>query len=177
MAKLLMLLADGFDEAEAMSTLNILRRARIEVHTAGLAGTMVTSRNGVKMHADLRFIDLDVNKYDGLIIPGGAESTDTLMAHKTACNIIENFAKRGKVVAAINQAPKVLAKLGLLADKRATIASGMEKLLDRPRSDKVVVDGNIVTSQSINTAVDFGLKLTEMFAGKAAAARVRNEIA
>jgi 4-methyl-5(b-hydroxyethyl)-thiazole monophosphate biosynthesis len=175
MPKLLLLLADGFEEVEAMTVVDVLRRAGIGVDMAGLTGNIVTGMNGVRVHTDTRFIDLETGKYDGLILPGGT-GVDTVMAHTTAMNVIDNFAKSGKFVGAICAAPKILVKLGALKDKRATICPGYEKLLDRPRADKVVVDGNIMTSQGPGTAMEFALRIVEQFAGKAAAAKMKQNL-
>ncbi|MEM5814671.1 MAG: DJ-1/PfpI family protein [Candidatus Aenigmatarchaeota archaeon] len=176
MPKLLLLLADGFEEIEALTVVDVLRRAGIGVDMAGLTGNIVTGMNGVRIHVDTRFIDLETDKYDGLILPGGSAGVDTIMAHSTAMGVIDRFAKGGKFIGAICAAPKILVKLGALKDKRATIYPGYEKLLDRPRSDKVVVDGNIITSQGPGTAMEFALRIVEQFAGKAAAAKVKQNV-
>jgi 4-methyl-5(b-hydroxyethyl)-thiazole monophosphate biosynthesis len=176
MPKVAVLIADGFEEIEALATVDILRRAGITVNTMGLTGNLVTSRSGVRLYADARLIDTDASGYDAIVLPGGSQSVDTIARHQSALRMIEDFAKRGKLVAAICAAPKILAQQGLLRDKRATVYPGMEKLLDRPRNDKVVVDGNIITSQGAGTAIDFALVIVEQLAGKAAAARVRQEI-
>jgi len=175
MPKLLLILADGFEEIEALTVVDVLRRAGITIDMAGLTGTMVTGMHGVRVHADTRFIDLEAEKYDGIVLPGGA-AVDTIIAHRTAMNVIDDFARKGKFVAAICAAPKILVKLGALKDKRATIYPGMEKLLDRPRGDKVVVDGNIVTSQGPGTAMDFALKIVELLSGKPTAAKIRAQL-
>jgi len=176
MPKLLILLADGFEETEAVTVVDMLRRAGIGADMAGLTGNIVTSKNGVRIHADTRFIDLETDKYDGLVLPGGTEGVDTIMAHSTAMRSIDAFVKKGKFVGAICAAPKILVKLGALKDKRATIYPGFEKLLDRPRSDKVVVDGNIMTSQGPGTAMEFALRIVEQFSGKAAAAKLKQHV-
>jgi len=176
MPKILLLLADGFEETEAITVVDVLRRAGVSVDMAGLGGNIVTSKNGVRVHADTRFMDLDAGLYEGIVLPGGSAAVDTIMAHKTAMDIIDRFAKTGKFIGAICLGPKILVKLGALKDKRATIYPGYEKLLDRPRSDKVVVDGNIMTSQGPGTAMEFALRIVEQFAGKAAAAKVKQNV-
>jgi 4-methyl-5(b-hydroxyethyl)-thiazole monophosphate biosynthesis len=175
MSKLLMVLADGFEETEALTTVDVLRRAGIGVDMAGLTGNIVSGMTGIRVHTDTRFIDLETDKYDGLILPGGS-AVDTIMAHTTAMGVIDKFAKSGKFIGAICAAPKILVKLGALKDKRATIAPGLEKLLDRPRSDKVVVDGNIMTSQGPGTAMEFALRIVEQFSGKAMASKMKQQL-
>src|SRR3989344_4785239 len=147
MPKVLLLLADGVEETEAVATIGVLRRAGIEVVTASASGTIVTGRNKIRIYADQILMDMETAKYDALVLPGGSGAVQNFENNQSVQNIVRNFAGQGKLVAAICAAPKVLVKLGLLKDKRATIAPGMEKLLDRPRPDKVVVDGNIITSQ------------------------------
>jgi len=174
--KLLLLLADGVEETEAVATIGVLRRAGIEVVTAGVTGMIITGRNKIRIYADQVLMDMETAKYDGIILPGGSGAVQNFENNQTVLNLVRNFAGQGKLVAAICAAPKVLVKLGLLKDKKATISPGMEKLLDRPRPDKVVVDGNIVTSQGPGTAIEFGLKIVEQFQGKAAAEKVRMEV-
>jgi len=176
MPKAVILLADGFEEAEAINTVDILRRAGINTVMMGLSGNLVTSRGGVKINADARLIDTDASGFDCIVLPGGNQAVDTLGRHSTALRLIEDFAKKGKLVAAICAAPKLLAQQGLLKDRRATAYPGLEKMLDRPRGDRVVVDGNIITSQGPGTSIDFALAIVEQLAGKATAARVRQEI-
>jgi 4-methyl-5(b-hydroxyethyl)-thiazole monophosphate biosynthesis len=175
MPKLLLLLADGFEEIEALTAVDVLRRAGIGVDMAGLTGNIVTGMAGVRIHSDTRFMDLETEQYDGLVLPGGP-AVDTIMAHKTAMDTIDKFAKAGKFIGAICTAPKILVKLGALKDKRATIFPGYEKLLDRPRSDRVVVDGNIMTSQGPGTAMEFALRMVEQFSGKATAAKIKQQM-
>lgn len=175
MPRLLLLLADGFEETEAMTVVDVLRRAGIVVDMAGLTGNIVTGMTGVRVHADTRFVDVEADRYDGLVLPGGS-GVDTVMAHSTAMGVIDRFAKSGKFIGAICAAPKILVKLGALRDKRATIYPGYEKLLDRPRSDRVVVDGNIMTSQGPGTAMEFALRIVEQFSGKAVAARMKQQL-
>ncbi len=176
MTKLLVLLADGVEEAEAVGVIDVLRRAGIETIVAGTGGTMITGRNKIRLHADTVLMDMETAKFDGIVLPGGTGAVDNFERNQTVLNLVRDFAGKGKFIGAICAAPRVLVKLGLLKDKRATIYPGMEKLLDRPRPDKVVVDGNIVTSQGPGTAIEFGLKIVEQFQGKAAAERLRQEV-
>ena len=176
MPKVLLLLADGVEETEAVATIGVLRRAGIDVVTASASGTIVTGRNKIRIYADQILMDMETAKYDALVLPGGSGAVQNFENNQSVQNIVRNFAGQGKLVAAICAAPKVLVKLGLLKDKRATIAPGMEKLLDRPRPDKVVVDGNIITSQGPGTAIEFGLKIVEQLQGRGAADKLRMEV-
>ncbi len=176
MPKAAILIADGFEEIEAIAVADILRRAGITAALVGMSGNQVTGRTGIRVNSDARLIDSDISGFDCIVLPGGSQAVDTLSKHSTALRTIEDFARKGKLVAAICAAPKILAQQGLLKDRRATAYPGLEKMLDRPRSDRVVVDGNIITSQGPGTSVDFALAIVEQLAGKAVAARVRQEI-
>lgn len=177
MPKILVPLADGFEDIEAIAVIDILRRAGIEVVTAGAMGNIVTSRSKLRIHTDERLIDLDdFSKYDGVVLPGGSMGVEILSRNDRILRLVENFVKTGKLVGAICAAPSILAKLGLLKDRRATIHPGMEKLLDKPRGEPVVADGNVITSQAPGTAIAFALKLVEYLLGKQTAARLKSEV-
>ncbi|HLE07082.1 MAG TPA: DJ-1 family glyoxalase III [archaeon] len=176
MPKALVLLADGFEDIEGIAAIDILRRAGITTVTAGVTGNIVLSKHGVRSHADARFIDMDASKYDCLVIPGGTEGVDNLLRNPNIIKLARDYAESGKIVAAICMGPKVLVQAGVLKDKRATIFPGQEKLLERPRPDKVVVDGNIITSQGPGTAVEFALKIVEQLSGRMTADKIRQHI-
>jgi len=175
--KILVPLAEGFEEIEALAVVDILRRAGIDVVTMGMIGNIVTSSHKVRMHADERLIAMeDFSKYDGVVLPGGSPGYENLMRSEKVLKIVDAFAKSGRLVGAICGAPAILVKLGLLKDKRATAHPDIIKSLDKPRGDKVVVDGNIITSQGPGTAVEFALRIVEHLLGKAKASQVRQNI-
>ncbi len=176
MPKILMPLADGFEDIEALAVVDILRRAGVNIVTAGISGNLVTSVSKVRMHADTRLLDEDLNKFDGIILPGGTAAVDILGKMPTLTKTLQDFAKNGKFIGAICAAPPILHKLGILADKKATAYPGLEKGFDRPRSDRVVVDGNIVTSQGPGTSIAFALKIVEQLMGREAALRISQQI-
>ncbi len=174
--KVLVPLAEGFEEIEAASIIDVLRRAGIEVTTAGLPGNIITGGHNIRIHADIRLIDTDIEKFDGIVLPGGSPGYENLMRSETVLRTVDNFAKSGKLVGAICGAPLVLAKLGLLKERKATIFPGLEKELGRPRDDAVVVDGNIITSKGPGTAIVFALKLVEQLAGKDKALKLKQQL-
>ena len=170
-------LADGFEEIEALAVVDILRRAGIEVVTAGAIGNIVTSSHGVRVYADERLIDLErFGKFDGVVLPGGSPGYENLMKNEKVLKIVEAFAKHGRLVGAICGAPTILAKLGLLKDKRATAHPAVIRQLDMPRAGPVVVDGNIITSQGPGTAITFALRLVEHLLGKQKALQVKEHL-
>jgi len=176
MPKILVPLADGFEDIEVFAVVDILRRAGVNVVTAGMSGNLVTSASKVRIHADSRLLDEDLSKFDGIVLPGGNAAVDVLGKMTTLTKTLQDFAKNGKFIAAICAAPPILHKLGILDDKKATAYPGLEKGFSRPRSDRVVVDGNIVTSQGPGTAVAFALKIVEQLMGREAALRVSQQI-
>ncbi|MBR9682206.1 MAG: DJ-1/PfpI family protein [Candidatus Aenigmarchaeota archaeon] len=176
MPKVLLPLADGFEDIEAVTIIDVLRRAGIEVETAGLKGSIVTSKCGIRMHVESRIVDMETLKHDGIIIPGGKDAVETLMKSERMKTIVRLLADNGKMISAICMGPLLLAKLGILDDKRATIYPGLEKNLDRPRGDKVVVDGNIITSQGPGTAIDFSLAIVQHLLGKPTATKIKKHI-
>jgi 4-methyl-5(b-hydroxyethyl)-thiazole monophosphate biosynthesis len=176
MPKVLVPLADGFEDIEAMTVIDVLKRAGIEVETAGITGSLVISKSGVRMHTDSRIIDMEVLKHDGIVIPGGDRSVENLMKSEKVMKIVQLLADNGKMVAATSVGPMILSKLGILKDKRATIAPGLEKNLGRPRGERVVVDGNVITSQGPGTAMDFSLSIVQYLMGKTDALRVKKEL-
>ena len=176
MVEFLMPLADGFEEIEATTTIDLLRRGGINVTTAGLQGTIVRGARGVKLIADMKMDDVNFDKYDGMILVGGDPGWKNLSMSKRIMDAIQKYHGSKKTLAAICAAPCILAKAGVLADKRATVYPGMERDIPRPRNDKVVADGHIITSQGPGTAVDFALKIVEMVEGKERVAKVKKDI-
>ncbi len=176
MTEFLMPLADGFEEIEATTTIDILRRGGVNVTTAGLQGTIVRGTRGVKLIADMKMDDVNFDRFDGLILVGGDPGWKNLSMSRRVMDAIQKYNGSKKTLAAICAAPCILAKAGVLAEKRATIYPGMERELPRPRSEKVIVDGHVITSQGPGTAVDFALKILELAAGKDKAAKVKKEI-
>ncbi len=159
--KVLIILADGFEEIEAFTVIDVLRRAENEVMVAGLVSNMVESARKVKVSADKRLLDVDPKQYDMLVLPGGP-GYKNLLNSSAVLNIIKDFDKNKKYIAAICAAPAVLAKAGILEDKIATIYPGMENQLPKPREAKVIMSENVITSRGPGTSMDFALKLAEI---------------
>lgn len=174
--KILVPLVDGFEEIEMAAVVDILRRAGIEVTTAGLGGNIVTGAHNIRVSADARLMDINADAFSGIALPGGSPGTENLMRSERVLKITDDFAKQGKLVAAICAAPRILAKLGLLKERRATVYPGYEKELGKPRNDPVVADGNIITSQGPGTATVFALKIVEQLAGKPKALQIKQDI-
>ncbi len=164
--KVLVPLANGFEDIEAFTVIDILRRAGIEVDIVGIPSTMITSKVGVRIMAEKRIDEVDPEEYDGIVLPGGDPGYKNLERSRRLLELIKKLNEKNKLIAAICASPSILAKLGILNDKKATIYPGMERLLPHPREGKVIVDKNVITSQGPGTALEFALKIVEYLSGK-----------
>jgi 4-methyl-5(b-hydroxyethyl)-thiazole monophosphate biosynthesis len=167
MAKVLVPLADGCEELEAVTIIDLLRRAGIEVVTAGLKPGMVKASRGVVLVPD---VTLDValqDDYDMLVLPGGMPGASHLKDDARILELLKKMAAAGKYTAAICAAPMVLAEAGLLKGKQATSYPGFLDALPgvTVSAAAVVQDGKVLTSRGPGTAMDFALALVETLAG------------
>jgi 4-methyl-5(b-hydroxyethyl)-thiazole monophosphate biosynthesis len=170
MSRVLVPLAQGCEEIEAVTIIDLLRRAGIEVVTAGLTGDVVVASRGTRLVPDMTLDRALGSDYDMVVLPGGQPGTDHLDADPRIRALLKRTADGGRHVAAICAAPKVLAGAGLLAGKRATGFPGvLESLRLRDTTvtaDDVVQDGRVTTSRGPGTAMDFALTLIETLAGR-----------
>jgi protein deglycase len=169
---MVMPLADGFEEIEALSVASVLRGNGIGVDIVGISGSTVSSGSGTRIISDKRIYDVKEGDYVGIIIPGG-RGCDNLQKSKVVMDMIGDFYKKGKLVAGICLGPVVLAKAGVLEDRRAVVYPGMEKDIPFPRNERVLMDGNVITSQGPAMSLDFALAIVEYLLGKEKAARSR----
>ncbi len=176
MKRVLVPLAEGFDEIEAMTVIDVLRRAGLDVVVAGLPGTMIKGRSGVKIMTDTRIDEVDHKEFDCLVLPGGNPGYINLGKSKKVAEIINDFDNQKKPIAAICGAPSILAKHGVLDDRRATIYPGMEREIPRPRNANVVTDGHIITSQGPGTAMEFALEIVKMLSGNSKVQEVKRDL-
>jgi len=169
MASVLVPLAQSCEELEAVTIIDLLRRADIEVTTAGLDAQPVTASHGVVLIPDTTLDNALKKEYDMVVLPGGLPGADYLDQDERIQSLLKKMARNGKFTAAICAAPKVLANAGLLNGKRASAYPGtLEKLqLDNVilASAPVIKDGNVITSRSPGTAMDFALVLIENLVG------------
>jgi 4-methyl-5(b-hydroxyethyl)-thiazole monophosphate biosynthesis len=180
MSKVLVPLAQGFEEIEAVAIVDLLRRAGIEVHTASLAGREVTGSHDITVLADARLDEVDGGDYDMIVLPGGMPGTTHLKADPRVVRLLQQFAESGRYTAAICAAPSVLAHAGLLEGRRATSFPGFLTPGSAPgirlSEDAVVVDGKVATSRGPGTAVPFGLALIELLEGPEARREVQERL-
>jgi 4-methyl-5(b-hydroxyethyl)-thiazole monophosphate biosynthesis len=174
--KFLVPVADGFEDIEVMTTVDILRKVGIQIDIVGVPSNVVTSKSGVRIMVDKKIMEMKPEEYDGIILTGGMKNIEVLGRATSLLDLIKKLDSKRKTIAAICAAPLLLAKIGILSDKIATIYPGMERELPKPRDEKVIVDGNIITSQGPGTAVEFALRIIESVKGQAKADQIRRDI-
>lgn len=161
MPKVLVPLAEGFEEIEALAVVDVLRRAGIEVVTAGLLPGPVSSARKIIILPDTTIDDMDAGSFDVIVLPGGQPGTDNLNADPRIHALLADFSSKGNLICAICAAPIILAAAGLLTGKHATSYPTYRNQLDGAVYDDkgVVSDGNIITSQGAGTAISFALAI------------------
>ena len=174
-------IVEGFEQIEALTTVDLLRRAGITVDTISVFDEKnVKSSHNVIIETDKNMKDIDFDDYDMLILPGGPgtgnyEKSDLLLE-----KLLDFSKNNNKYIGAICAAPGVLARLGILKDKKAVSFPGVESDLEKNGAvllrENVVTDGKITTSRGAGTAVDFSLRLIEVLKGKDEADRIAEQI-
>ena len=169
------LLAPGFEEAEALVPVDLLRRANVETATVSLTGEPVPGSHGITVTADLAMDQVDLDRAEMVVLPGGGPGYKNLGADPRVERLIRRAVERDIWVAAICAAPTLLGKWGLLEGKQAVCYPGMEDELTGAqlrRGAGVVADGTILTGQAAGVSFQFGKALIETLAGKEAADQV-----
>lgn len=170
-------LADGFEEIEALTVVDVLRRADIAVKTVSMTDSKtVRGAHDIAVTADLLFPEADYGKAEMIVLPGGMPGTTNLAGHEGLAKQLVSFAQNGKWLAAICAAPSVLGRLSLLKGKCATSYPGYEnQLIDADYTEeRVVRDGTVITSRGPGTAIDFSLELVKVLKNEQTAAALRN---
>lgn len=162
-----MFLAEGFEEIEALATLDVMRRAGINIKTVGVTGKYVTGSHNITVESDLDLNEITTEDLKGVILPGGLPGTTNLEKCPKVIEYVMYSANNKKLVAAICAAPSVLGHLNLLEGKNATCFPGFETELlgANATGDYVVCDGNFITGRGAGAAVDFGLEIVKYFKG------------
>lgn len=179
MTKVYIFLADGYEEIEGLTVVDLLRRANIDITMVSITGNlMVTGSHKISSKADVLFEEADFSDADMLVLPGGMPGTKNLSEHEGLDRLLKEFSTKGKPLAAICAAPSVLGTKGLLVGKNATCYPGHEASLTGAHilNTTVVTDGNIITSRGMGTAIDFSLALIKSIAGEAEAERIAGTI-
>ena len=180
MTKVLVLLKNGFEEIEALTIVDYLRRAEIIVDMVSTEEDItVTGSHGIKVQADLTLADLDKDQADLIFLPGGMPGAKSLSEDEKVLDLIRDFDKNGKVISAICAAPIVLENAGVIKDKKVTSYPGFDKFLKSAcqyKDDLIVVDENIITSRGPATAVLLALELIELLKGREKMEAIRKDI-
>lgn len=179
MGRVYLFMADGFEEVEGLTVVDILRRAGIGISTVSVTGSRsICGAHDIHVEADILFEECDFSDAQMLVLPGGMPGTRNLGQHRGLSELLKEAAGEGRKIAAICAAPSVLGDLGLLEGKEAVCYPGFEDRLRGARvlTEDVAVDGNITTSRGLGTAIPFALKLAEQLVGSSEAAKIGHSI-
>lgn len=168
--KAIVFLATGFEEVEAVGTIDVLRRGGIETVTASVTGhKTVIGVHNIPVIADELFENLDYTIYDALVLPGGGPGSEMLNAHEGVRNALVDHYEKGKLIAAICASPRVFGSLGLLQGKKATCYPGIEPELIGATlvNEPAVTDYNIITGRGPGLVFDFGLAIVRYLSDSA----------
>lgn len=179
MKKISIFLAEGFEEVEALTQVDLLRRAGAQVTMVSIGDRLeVAGSHGIIVTADKKFADMDFSDADLLVLPGGMPGTLHLKEYAPLLELLKEFDEKGKKIAAICAAPTVLGAAGLLKGRKATCYPGCEDGLTGAEvlTDRVVIDGNITTSRGVGTAIPFGLSLIAQLYDQAKSDEIRDSI-
>ena len=161
MPHVLTLLAPGFEEIEAITVIDLLRRAGIKVTIAGLEKESVTGSHDITVKTDRYYREIDPDMYDALFLPGGQPGTNNLKREPVILKWVSDFYASGRLVTAICAAPTVLLETGIIKGKRVTSYPGEKEKFNQSTylEEPVVEDGTIITSRGVGTAIPFALHL------------------
>lgn len=179
MEKIAVFLADGFEEIEAVSIIDILRRADIETTTISISGNReVNGSHKIKILADKLFNEINIDDYSMIVLPGGMPGSKNLNEHPGLREQILNFHEQNKMLGAICAAPLVFGNLGILKNKKATCYPGYENQLHGAvvTGEKTEVSGNIITGKGAGVAIDFSLKIVETIKGEPLATELARKL-
>lgn len=179
MSKIAIFFATGFEEIEALTVVDILRRAGETVEMVSITGEKrVTSSHDVTVEMDLLFSEVDFTTLDVLVLPGGMPGTKNLEAFAPLMEQVDTFVNAGKLVTAICAAPSILGHRGHLKGKKACSFPSFEDHLEGADvvKEPAVIDGNIITGRGMGAAIPFGLAILEKLQGKEAAEALAEKI-
>ena len=179
MSKVYIFFADGFEDIEGLTVVDLMRRAGIDIQTVSIKETKeIRTSHGIDLLTDRTFGECDFSDADMLVIPGGMPGTKYLEEYKPLTELLTDFYQNGGKVAAICAAPGIFERLGFLKGRNATsYPSVMEQLKSaRTSLEPVVVDGNVTTSRGLGTAIDFSLSLIGQLEGSAKAEEIAESV-
>jgi 4-methyl-5(b-hydroxyethyl)-thiazole monophosphate biosynthesis len=167
-------IANGIEELEAVTIIDVLRRANLGVRVTSIEERTIIGANSIKIVADSDFIDEVIEDYDAIVLPGGTEGAKRFAAYKPLEDALKKLTKNQSIVAAICASPAlVLAHLGILDHVKATSYPSFKHNIKNYVDEKVVVDGHIITSQGPGTALAFAFKLVDILVGEEVTQKVK----
>ena len=168
MKRVLIPLAPGFEEIEVITVIDILRRSGARVYVAGIVEGTIEGSRGIKLIPDESIDNINIEKFDLIILPGGQPGTNNLDIDPRVTSLLKKMGDQNKLIGAICAAPIILEKNGLLKKRKRTSHPSVKKELSGEYyvEERVVVDDNIITSRSPGTAMEFAFKLVEILFGE-----------
>jgi len=179
MGKIAVFFAEGYEEIEALTVVDICRRCGLEVETVSITEEkQVISSHGVRVQMDKTFTQAVFGEYDMLVLPGGMPGTKNLEAHEGLMAQVDGFYTAGKYIAAICAAPSIFGHRGILKGRKACCYPSFESHLEGAEVTKgpVEIAGNVITSRGMGTAIDFGLAIAGIFCGREKAEEIARSI-
>jgi 4-methyl-5(b-hydroxyethyl)-thiazole monophosphate biosynthesis len=173
MKQALVLLAEGFEEMEAVIVIDVLRRAEVKVTSASLKELAVRGGHGIVVQADTLLDQVDATDFDIVILPGGGKGSENLRDDARVQQLLSAQHAKGRYIGAICAAPMALEAAGVLNGRAATSYPGVAIPSAHYKTERVVIDDHIVTSRSAGTAMEFSLALVELLVGMSAASKLR----
>lgn len=169
-----MFLAEGFEETEALATLDVMRRAKLNVSTVGVTGEFVTSSHKVTVKADIAPSEVSYDDIEGVVLPGGMPGTVNLENSECVINCVKYCYDNNKLVCAICAAPSILGHLGMLKGKKATSFPEYESELDCAEytAQHATVDSNIITGKGAGCSIEFGYEIVKKALSKEVADKI-----
>lgn len=179
MSQIYVFLADGFEEVEGLTVVDLLRRAELDVTMVSIMDTVeIIGAHGIVVSADKVFEEVNFDDVDMLVLPGGMPGTKHLASHQGLAEKLKEFENANKMIGAICAGPMVLGMNGILDGKKATCYPGFEDQLKGATvvTQPVVTDENVITSRGVGTAIEFGLAIIEHFLGVDVTKNIKDSI-
>ena len=176
MSKLLVPISNGFEEIEAISIIDVCRRAGIEVITAGVEDNILTGAHNIKIETDKKISEVSSDNFDMIALPGGLPNAFTLAENSVVQRLLKEFKEKNKKIAAICAAPYALHKANVLNENYTCYPSFEEKIKDEGyiNNKNIVIDSNVVTSKGPATAMEFALEIVKILEGDEVYFSVKN---
>lgn len=171
-------LADGFEEIEAVTAVDVLRRAGYDVKTVGIGNKFIVGVNKIKLEADIGENEINLSKIEAIVLPGGMPGATNLKNSKTVLKALNYCIENKKIIAAICAAPLVLGEAGMLKGKTAVCYPGFENRLNGANilDEPVCVDENIITAKGPGASFMFALKIVEILSGKKVVDKIKSSL-